>query len=1184
MNTNGDSKMNSPFKLLDAYEKNDRDIFFGRKKEIEVLYETSLKTDLLLVYGETGTGKTSLIKCGLANRFDKTDWCELYIKRGENINVSLWREIFRNTQKNIAINATIPEALRELYLEYLRPIYLIFDQFEELFILGTKQEQQSFFESISLLQQSGVSCKVILVMREEYISRLYEYEHMLEALFENRIRVEPLKMSNLEEVIRGSAEAFDITLEDPEKTVAGILENNRDIKGMILLPYLQVYLDKLYMEAKKTPTAKKSPTPEKNTAKKDTAKKKQTGGMGEEIVFNRDLVKRTGKIDKVMASFLNEQTWRIEGELKKTYPEEPLKAAWQVLNKFVTPEGTSQPMQKETLYSKCPEFKKELIDFCLDQWESARILRYSDKNNTCEIAHDSLAKLIDDKRSVEDKALQDAEILVNTKFKTKNWQGRPLLLSNSELQLLKPYLERLVATFDTGRVKYIKKSREIAAMKGFVIGAFIFILMGLLYFLGSTISQWKSSRKQTEIAEESLRKSRAFYYNTQALLNVEKDPTVALRLAENAWKLDPGSIVSGTIGGIYWKNSFYKTILKKKDKFDSAHFSRNDKPDDKSDDKPEDQYILAVYDRSIHKFDLNGKELGAVHYAVKKDYPRSSFLFFLPKGKHFVFIKDESIHLYDSNQKELVVLKGFKAPFSSGAISSDGQYILLGFENATFGLYNLKEDLNGDLVVEALRAFKGSAEVDDRFLSISPDNEFFVFIARDETVRLWDLYGKEIRVFKGHTETINTVTFSPDERYILTGSDDDTARLWNIYDEKKVILLEGHENSVTAAAFSPGGQYILTASEDGTARLWDLQGLELKIFKGYDDDEIVSAVFSPDGKTILTGSKQGVVRAWKLNNVEKKVFRSKIRPIGRIAISPDCKRVFLSKPDSGSYLWELKENKLRQFESNRDISVLAVAFSPDGKSILIGSGDNTIQLWHLDSSTLEPFGKHKGAVTSVAFSPDGERIITGSRDHTACLWDRSGNKLKVFEEHEGDVISTAISPDGMYLLTGSTDGTARLWDLKKQESLVVCREQGKKNAVTSVAFSPDGNYILTGSEGNATRLWNLKGNQIQLFNVKSDAVTAAVFSSDSKYILSSSRRRAILWDLNGGILEEFTSSGGLDDVVNVYFSPDGKYIAIGWDNGEVHVMENKTLLENFLKKGDFDELSEEQKKKYGIEE
>jgi len=87
----------SPFKFLDAYTKEDKDIFFGRDSETEELYQKVFDSKLLLVCGVSGTGKSSLIQCGLANKFEDSDWLPINIRRGSDINSSL-RSAISNTE------------------------------------------------------------------------------------------------------------------------------------------------------------------------------------------------------------------------------------------------------------------------------------------------------------------------------------------------------------------------------------------------------------------------------------------------------------------------------------------------------------------------------------------------------------------------------------------------------------------------------------------------------------------------------------------------------------------------------------------------------------------------------------------------------------------------------------------------------------------------------------------------------------------------------------------------------------------------------------------------------------------------------------------------------------------------------------------------------------------------------
>ena len=85
--------MRSPFKFLDAYKLKDKEVFFGREEEAALLYKMVNQNRLLLVYGQSGAGKTSLVECGLASRFDITDWYPVRIRRRQNINESLKKNL-----------------------------------------------------------------------------------------------------------------------------------------------------------------------------------------------------------------------------------------------------------------------------------------------------------------------------------------------------------------------------------------------------------------------------------------------------------------------------------------------------------------------------------------------------------------------------------------------------------------------------------------------------------------------------------------------------------------------------------------------------------------------------------------------------------------------------------------------------------------------------------------------------------------------------------------------------------------------------------------------------------------------------------------------------------------------------------------------------------------------------------
>ncbi|MBN2631993.1 MAG: ATP-binding protein, partial [Bacteroidales bacterium] len=234
--------MNSPFKFLDSYTKDDREIFFGREREIEELYHRVFESKIMLVYGVSGTGKSSLIHCGLANKFQETDWLPIVIRRGGNIIESMAAGIrsasLTEQQNECKSPADFKKGVRSLYLDHYKPVFFIFDQFEEIFIFGDREERRTFIHIVKLLTESDLQCRMIFVMREEYMAGVTEFEKFIPTFFSNRVRIEKMSHRNAVEAIKGPCKVFNISLEEgfAESLLEKLSPGGTDVE----LTYLQV--------------------------------------------------------------------------------------------------------------------------------------------------------------------------------------------------------------------------------------------------------------------------------------------------------------------------------------------------------------------------------------------------------------------------------------------------------------------------------------------------------------------------------------------------------------------------------------------------------------------------------------------------------------------------------------------------------------------------------------------------------------------------------------------------------------------------------------------------------------------------------------------------------------------------------------------------------------------------------
>jgi hypothetical protein len=352
--------MSSPFKFLDPYGKNDADIFFGRDKETAQLFNAVHASNLTLLYGASGTGKTSLINCGLANKFYDTDWLPLFIRRKDNLNAAfdeaLDIALSKKKDSTPADWKHLPLAgkINWLFLDNFKPIYLMFDQFEELFILGTKEEQSLFYKNLkNILDTEGLPVKVIIIIREEWIAYLNEFEKVIPYLFDNRLRVEQMSYDTLCEVVEGTLLHAGVQVIDWKNVIDGILDNIRDKKSGIELTNLQVYLDRVYREAwKNSPNGK--------------------------VNFTPSVISDVGKMENVISAFLDEELQKIELKMLNKGITNTKGLPLEILFTLVSDDGTKQALDIAEIISNLPtnrNIKPDDVAFCLNEFKNMRILK-----------------------------------------------------------------------------------------------------------------------------------------------------------------------------------------------------------------------------------------------------------------------------------------------------------------------------------------------------------------------------------------------------------------------------------------------------------------------------------------------------------------------------------------------------------------------------------------------------------------------------------------------------------------------------------------------------------------------------------------------------------------------------------------------------------------------------------------
>ncbi|NDJ55401.1 MAG: hypothetical protein GYB68_20200, partial [Chloroflexi bacterium] len=187
---------------------------------------------------------------------------------------------------------------------------------------------------------------------------------------------------------------------------------------------------------------------------------------------------------------------------------------------------------------------------------------------------------------------------------------------------------------------------------------------------------------------------------------------------------------------------------------------------------------------------------------------------------------------------------------------------------------------------------------------------------------------------------------------------------------------------------------------------------------------------------------------------------------------------------------------------------------------------------------------HTSGVQAVAFSPDGNVLASGTADGTITLWTiPRGGQSATLAARAGAINQLAFSKDGSHIAAACGDGTVRIWQMpsgRVPETLLLDARHAH-----SVAFSPIGNLLAAGtSEGT-----------IGLYQLDAPAEYARTGSGGIRGTgslnMPGTRPQSIFSAAN----DDPTVLRSKKLVYSVDFSPDGKMLIAGVDDGSIRVFE-----------------------------
>ncbi|KAF5409194.1 MAG: WD domain, G-beta repeat [Candidatus Udaeobacter sp.] len=1104
-----------------AFKPEDAPFFFGRDREANELLSLVISHAEVLLYAQSGAGKTSLINAKLLSLLEKGEGLEVLplatmrgppstLPQSEIANIYVF-----NTLVSWTKGAAAPEKLAKMTLrEFLeqrgqpmdkeglpKPCVAIFDQFEELFTSYREhwEQRRGFFEQVRDALDANPRLRTLFAMRDDYVAAIDRYARIMPEEFRIRFHLENLREPQALDAIKGpltrderhhfaqgvAEKLVKELMKTPVETASGQTES---ITGEFVEPImLQVVCERLWRDLKPEET---------------------------EITFAH---LETISVEKALLGFYEEsiqavalETGIAEGTLRSWFEKH-----------LVTPAGTRGMVFRGETETE------GLRNDAVDALDKLHLIRSELRGGAqwYELTHDRFIEAIQRSNEVwfEQRAVSEA---LRSKLEAKA-QIPGAFLDESETRDAEAFL-----TSPDARI--LGPSPQVESLV-------------------------RASRLHVE--EEKASKARELEDARRLAESEHARAEVRSRLARRAVVFALAACGAAAFSIYEWQNA---TKMRQQAEIQGLA-----------------SYLTAeALKHQKDQLDLS-LLLSIEAYRVARTMHPSTEKLRLMKSRLLADAKSSLLAGLVSSSHLLRFAHGRGEAIRSIVSTKDGRLIITGSTDGTVIGWNS----SGIPVTQPLRQHTGNVyglalSPNERTLaSASADGTILVWDVTAMQKKPLRLNAEQDRADAG----VYGIDFSPDGKSIVSASLNGAITLWDVASRRRIDSVPaGHGKSAYRAIFNPAGDLIASCGANNVVKLWKIESGRLVLFKelaghvtqdkesrfvGHPEGkEIFNLAFSPDGSILVSAGQEGTVVRWRLTESEpvaeplhdEKSETAHGRGVYGLAFSSDGKIIASGSADQTIRFWDAATGEAIKTDfTGYGQTIYCLAFCPQKENttgiLLAGTATGAFTMWEptQEQATLSDQTGLYDWVRCVRFDSSGRKMASCVEKNGAIfLTDLTTFDSEELKGHSERVQSFAFAPDGRTYAAGAVDGKLLLWDsapgaapnsLNAIPSLPWDSAPGAaRSDLDAILSQPI--YVLPLLEPiYVLPIYVLPISQPIYVLPISEPIYALAYTPDSKILVSGGPADQILvWDVSSRKLLRRLERNGSKRVLALAFSPDGR--------------------------------------------